>query len=136
MVKENQLSDPSIITEEMCRSYILERGKGWLCFDGDELAGFSIVDLTDNELWALFVRPEQEGKTHGTTLHNLSIEWYFGVNPKPITLSTERGTRAESFYHHHGWEEIGIKENGEVIMKMTKEKWGHRLFRTEESSNQ
>ena len=64
-VKENVLSDPSIVTDEDCADYINIRGKGWVCEDDKTIVGFSIADLKDHNIWALFVKPEYEHKGIG-----------------------------------------------------------------------
>lgn len=30
-VKENPLSNPNLVTDEDCRIFLTERGKGWVC---------------------------------------------------------------------------------------------------------
>ena len=57
-VTENTLSDPNLVTDEDCKTFITIRGKGWVCEMDDEIIGFSIADLKDNNIWALFLRPE------------------------------------------------------------------------------
>ncbi|MES2848551.1 MAG: GNAT family N-acetyltransferase, partial [Bacteroidota bacterium] len=54
-VKENILSDPALVTDEDVAEFINKRGKGWVCVLHSEVAGFAIVDLIDNNIWALFV---------------------------------------------------------------------------------
>lgn len=57
-VRENQLSDPSLVSDKDCGEYLTV----WVCEIDDEVAGFSIADIHGNNIWALFVRPAQEGK--------------------------------------------------------------------------
>ena len=44
-VKENVLSDQSLVTDEDCESFLTKRGKGWVCEINSEIIGFAIVDL-------------------------------------------------------------------------------------------
>lgn len=54
-VKENRLSIPNSVTVDDCATYLTERGKGWVCEINTEIVGFSIVDLQDHNIWALFL---------------------------------------------------------------------------------
>jgi len=59
-VLENVLRTPGLVTEKDCEEYLTQRGKGWVCAIEHRVVGFSIADLQENNIWALFVRPEQE----------------------------------------------------------------------------
>lgn len=48
-INENRLYDPRLITNEDIKIFTTERGKGWVCEAGEEIVGFSIVDLKDLE---------------------------------------------------------------------------------------
>jgi N-acetylglutamate synthase-like GNAT family acetyltransferase len=56
-VKENALSNANLVTDEDCRIFLTERGKGWVCEVNGQIVGFSIADLRDQNIWALFVQP-------------------------------------------------------------------------------
>src|SRR5688500_7625705 len=101
-VKENILSDPSLVTDKDCAEFLTERGKGWVCETNDQIVGFSIADLKENNVWALFLKPEFEGRGIGRKLHNLMLDWYFQQTIKTIWLGTEFNTRAEKFYELQG----------------------------------
>ncbi len=64
-VKENVLSNPNLVTDVNCEEYITLRGKGWVCEIDNVIVGFAIADLKENNLWALFLRPEYEKKESG-----------------------------------------------------------------------
>lgn len=64
-VHENVLSNPALITDEDCKQYITDRGKGWVCEIEDNIVGFAIADLKEKNIWALFVQPEFEKKGIG-----------------------------------------------------------------------
>ena len=76
-VKENMLSNPALVTDKDCEEYLMRRGRGWVCEIEDSIAGFSIVDLKDKNIWALFVHPAFEGKGIGKKLHDIMLNWYF-----------------------------------------------------------
>ncbi len=122
-VKENILSDPTLVTDELCALYLTERGKGWVCEVDGRVVGFSIVDLQEHNVWALFLLPEFEGQGIGKQLHRLLLDWYFGHTQKPIWLGTDPGTRAEQFYRGQGWREIGIHGKSELKFEMTHHDW-------------
>lgn len=60
--KENILSDPALVIDKDCEKFIGQRGKGWVCEVDGDVFGFSISDLKAHNIWALFLRPEFEGK--------------------------------------------------------------------------
>ena len=64
-VKENMLSDPALVPDKDVVEYITNRGKGWVCEVNEKIVGFAIVDLIENNVWALFVHPDFEAKGIG-----------------------------------------------------------------------
>lgn len=122
LVKENVLSDPSLVTDEDCHEYLVERGKGWVCEYEGAIVGFSIADLQNDNIWALFVDPEFEGKGIGRKLHRLMLDWYFSAGKEKVWLSTDPNTRAEEFYRRHGWQESGL-HGGEIRFEMNGTDW-------------
>lgn len=125
-VKENILSNPALVTDSDCEEYIYRRGKGWVCLIENTVVGFSIIDLVDNNVWALFVHPEHDRKGIGRTLHDLMMDWYFSQTSLPAWLGTAPATRAESFYRRAGWVEAGTHGKGEIKFEMTKTQWVNR----------
>ena len=122
-VKENILSDPKLVTDEDCKVFITVRGKGWVCEINDEIVGFSIADLKDNNIWALFLRPEFEKQGIGKQLHDIMLDWYFKQTTKTVWLGTAPNTRAETFYRKSGWTEVGKHGKGEIKFEMTYHSW-------------
>ena len=122
-VKENTLSDPSVVTDTDCELFLTVKGKGWVCLINNEVIGFSIVDLTDQNVWALFLQPEFEGIGIGRKLMDILLEWYFSVTNDTIWLGTAPGTRAEQFYLKYGWKIIGMHGKGEVKFELTYNDW-------------
>lgn len=121
-VKENMLSDPNLVTGEDCRIYLTERGKDWVCEIENQIVGFAIADILENNIWALFVDPKFENQGVGKQLHNMMLNWYFEQSTKPVWLGTCPNTRAEKFYKLSGREEIGL-HGKEVKFQMTFERW-------------
>lgn len=122
-VKENILSDPANVTDKDVEDYITNRGKGWVCEMNNSIIGFAIVSVTDHNVWALFIHPGFEKKGIGRILHDKMMDWYFSQTDEIIWLSTEPGTRAETFYRLAGWREAGIYGRGEIKFEMTAEEW-------------
>lgn len=121
-VKENMLSNPDLVTDKDCEEFMFERGKGWVCEINNQIVGFAIADLKENNIWALFLDPEFEGKGIGTELHNIMLDWYFSTGKENVWLGTSPNTRAEKFYAKSGWTKNGMYGN-EVKFEMTKSKW-------------
>ncbi len=122
-VRENTLSNPALVTDEHYLEFITQRGKGWVCEVDREVVGFSIVDLKENNIWALFLNPEFEKRGIGRKLHDLMLDWYFTQTRVPVWLGTSPNTRAEGFYRKAGWTEIGSHGEGEVKFEMSYEQW-------------
>ena len=122
-VKENKLPDPNLVSEEDCKIFLTERGKGWVCVLNDKIIGFSIADLKDHNIWALFVHPDYEKKGIGRLLHDTMLNWYFKQTKESVWLGTDPYTRAEAFYRKAGWKERGIHGHGEIKFEMTHSDW-------------
>ena len=121
-VKENQLSNPNLIPDELVEEFITKRGKGFVCEIDKKIVGFSIVDFVENNVWALFLLPEFEGKRIGKKLHQLMLDEYFSKTKETIWLSTEANSRAEIIYKKQGWKNAGFHGN-EVKFEMSFEDW-------------
>lgn len=122
-VKENTLSDPGLVTDKDCEDFIITRGKGWVCEINNEVVGFSIVDLKDNNIWALFLKPEFEKRGIGKQLHDIMLDWYFVQTRVDVWLGTSPDTRADLFYRKMGWTEIGKHGKNEIKFEMTYDNW-------------
>jgi GNAT superfamily N-acetyltransferase len=125
-VTENTLSNPNLVTDKDCEEFLTVRGKGWVCEIDNEIVGFSIVALKDNNIWALFLKPEFEKKGIGRALHDTMVNWYFEQTKINVWLGTSPNTRAEVFYRNAGWKEIGTHGKDEIKFEMTYEKWSNR----------
>lgn len=122
-VKENTLSNPNAVTDEDCEVFLFKKGKGWVCEIDHQVVGFSIVDLKDKNVWALFLKPEYEKKGIGRKLHDIMLDWYFSQTKENIWLGTSSNTRAEIFYRKADWKEIGTHGDEEIKFEMTFDNW-------------
>jgi GNAT superfamily N-acetyltransferase len=122
-VKENMLSDPALVPDRDVEDYITRRGKGWVAEINDSIVGFSIADLQDHNIWALFVHPDNEASGIGKRLHQLMLDWYFTETKDTVWLGTAPNSRAEKFYRMQGWREVGMHGKAEIKFEMSYEEW-------------
>jgi GNAT superfamily N-acetyltransferase len=122
-VRENRLSDPSLVSDKDCIEFITARGKGWICEMDNTIVGFAIADLKENNIWALFVDPDFERNGIGRRLHDMMLDWYFNQTGDKLWLGTAPGTRAERFYFKAGWVRAGMHGKAEIKFEMTADNW-------------
>ncbi|MEP6712572.1 MAG: GNAT family N-acetyltransferase [Ferruginibacter sp.] len=122
-VNENRLSNPALVTDKDCEEFLTIRGRGWVCERENTIVGFAIADLQDNNIWALFIHPDHEGKGIGQALHDIMLNWYFAQAKESVWLGTAPNTRAEKFYTKAGWTVSGIVNKGEIKFEMSKDEW-------------
>ena len=122
-VKENRLSDPAFVPDKDVEEYMTKRGKGWVCETDKTIVGFAMVDLIENNVWALFVHPDFEARGIGKKLHRIMMDWYFVQTKEKIWLGTEPKSRAEKFYRMQGWKEVGVHGKGEIKFEMSFDTW-------------
>ena len=122
-VKENTLSNPVLVSDKDCEEFITTRGKGWVCEIDETIVGFGIVDLKENNIWALFVKPEFESQGIAKELYTHMMDWYFDQTKNPIWLGTLPNTKAEKFYEKLGWIKSGSVNKGEIKYEMTYKSW-------------
>ena len=123
LVKENTLSNPNLVPDNDVAYYISEKGRGWICEVEGKVVGFSIIDLLENSVWALFVHPKFAEQGIGKELHRLMIVWYFQQTKKNVVLGTAPNTRAEIFYGLQGWTIVGTYPNGETKFELDYQRW-------------
>ncbi|CAN5786722.1 N/A [soil metagenome] len=119
-VRENQLSDRSLVQPHHYCPFLNENGRGWVAESEGSIIGFAIADGKNRGVWALFVDPCAEGAGIGRRLHDKMLEWFFATSDDQVHLTTEPGTRAERFYRAAGWEYLGLTPNGEANFKIAR----------------
>lgn len=116
-VLENRLTDPRRVSEASYLPYI-KAGSAWVAESDTSILGFGAIDRPKATVWALFIDPHTEGRGVGLALHNQMIHWARETGLGGLSLGTEKGTRAETFYKRAGWTEIGTTAGGEVLFEM------------------
>jgi GNAT superfamily N-acetyltransferase len=107
------------IDEDAVTAAITTGGKGWIAEDREQAVGFSIADRLDGSIFALYVRPESEGRGHGGNLLSAAVAWLFDQGFERLWLAVGRGTRAHSFYLRRGWAPTGrVEPNGDVELEL------------------
>ena len=118
-VRENRLVS-TVITDEDVRTAIEDTGRGWVVVKAGEVVAFAIGNAVNGNIWALFVRPEAEGRGYGRQLHDTMVDWLWTAGLDRLWLTTEPGTRAQRFYQAAGWQLVGPADQGELRYEMVR----------------
>lgn len=105
-VTENTLT-PGRISDEDVRTSIEDTGRGWVIEEDGRIQAFAIGNAKTGNVWALFVRPDAQGRGFGTRLHAAMIEWFHSQTIDKLWLSTGIHTKAREFYDKNGWTCVG-----------------------------
>lgn len=103
-VTENVLRDPGRVTTQMYEDFLDKSGRGWVAEKQGEIVAFCYADKDKAAIWALFVRPGEEGQGLARALLRLAVDWLFALGHPCIHLSTTPDTRADRFYAAQGWQ--------------------------------
>jgi len=114
-VRENRLSDPSVVTETDYHDFMARDTMSWVVEHTGMVIGFVMVDVAKRNLWALFVAPEHEGRGIGKALHDTMCATYFKRTDR-LRLTTEPGSRAERFYRRAGYSDLVPTINGKELI--------------------
>lgn len=87
----------------------------WLAEVDGQAQAFSMIDLDDACLFAVFVRPGFEGQGLGTAVLRPAEQALFARHAR-IWLTTDGadGVRANGFYRRHGWLPVEELEGGDL----------------------
>ena len=88
----------------------------WVVEEDGAVVAFSMADARTGTLFALFVRPEFEGRGHGRALLAAAERWLFEAGWETIWLQTGRDPdiRAHGFYRAAGWTLVGDADHEDV----------------------
>ena len=119
-VRENHLSLEGLerygITAASVEQMLESTMGAWVAEDGDRIVAFSMADRVNASVFAMFVRPEYEGRGLGRRLMYETESWLFAHGCEQIWLRTDRDplVRANGFYQHLGWVSVGVQDDGQV----------------------
>ena len=119
-VRENTLSDPARVTEQMYRDYLQLLGRGWVAEVDGVVAGFCYAATQDSSIWALFLAQEYEGKGIAKRLLRLAVAWLFADGHDSVHLTTTANTRADRFYSAQGWTRSSAANSGDASFMLTR----------------
>lgn len=112
---ENTLTPGKISDAVLWRSIEVD-GRGWVAEEGSRILGFAI-GLYSGNVWALFVRPDAQGRGIGSALHAELLAWFAQHPIQCLWLSTGIHTRARQFYEARGWRHVGSHGSDEVRLE-------------------
>lgn len=125
-VTENTLT-PGRIGDPELFDHLERFGRGWVLeLAPGRIAGFSIGDARDGNIWALFVDPACHGAGHGRALHDVMVDWLFSTGLARLSLGTQPGSRADAFYRRAGWRPLHIDDHGERRFELLATDWTSR----------
>ncbi|OCT25293.1 GNAT family N-acetyltransferase [Pseudomonas putida] len=118
-VKQNHLSREQMhdlgITATSLTEAIREAPCTWIAEYEQEAVGFTMVDLGEGELFALFVRPQHEGKGIGRLLLQKAEAALFERHEViHLTTDGDQAIRANGFYQRAGWVSSGAVDDRDV----------------------
>jgi GNAT superfamily N-acetyltransferase len=115
-VRENRLRDPSRVSVDHVAWFVDNPGIFVWEEDGS-IVGFSAADPRDGSIFALFVAQPYERRGIGRALFERACEVLLEARCSRIWLTTEPGTRAETFYRRAGWRVIGLADGNLVFAR-------------------
>jgi GNAT superfamily N-acetyltransferase len=117
-VRENRLVS-TVIADDDVRRALEETGRGWVVETNGDVVAFTIGNAFNGNVWALFVHPAHERCGHGRALLDTLVRWLSSRGLERLWLTTQPGTRAESFYRRAGWTDVGRTSRGEVRFELS-----------------
>ena len=121
-MKENQLSNPGLVTDQDCEAYITIRGKGWVCEINNRIAGFATAGLKDHCIRALFIHPDHERKG---IANNSTTSCLPGISKnKNNRLAGDFAVyKSREVLLSGRWKAVGKHGQGEMKFEMSYEAW-------------
>ena len=120
-VRENHLDLAQLaergVTPHSIAAMLADGGMcAWVVEERGEVVAFSMADRRLGTVFALFVRPEAEGRGVGRALLQAAEAWLFAAGFETIWLHTGREPhlRAHRLYRAAGWELVGPADHEDV----------------------
>jgi GNAT superfamily N-acetyltransferase len=114
---ENQLTDPSLVTDAEVAWYLKE-AIFLVSEDNEGLQEFVCANHQTGYVWALFVIDGAQGRGHGTALLDEAIDRLRKAGHRQAFLTTGKDTGAAAFYRAKGWRQTGIDIRGEAVFRL------------------
>lgn len=104
------------VTPESIGRMLRSTSRAWIAEEGGRAVAFSMADAAEATIFALFVRPEHEGRGLGRRLMAETEAWLFSTGAEEIWLLTgsDPHLRANGFYRHLGWVNVGLQEDRQI----------------------
>ncbi|CAN1542960.1 NAT_SF domain containing protein [Rhabdaerophilaceae bacterium] len=112
---ENRLSNPALVTEAEVLWY-MNRAIFLVSEDKDGIQGFCCANPLSSYIWALFVLDERHGVGHGSALMDEVEGRLRALGHRQVYLTTDHGTRAETWYQRRGYRVTGTSFGGEAVL--------------------
>ena len=105
------------ITEASIDNMLETTHAGYVAGMGGVTAAFTMANRDSGEIFALFVRPEFEGRGLGRRLLGLALDSLASAGHETATLCTDANSRAFGFYVALGWRHTGFAANGDATLE-------------------
>ena len=120
-VRENhldlaQLADRGVTPRTIADMIASGDARAWVIEEHGAVVAFAMADARTGTVFALFVRPEAEGRGNGRALLAVAEEWLFDAGWETIWLQTGRDPhiRAHRLYRAAGWQLVGEADHDDV----------------------
>ena len=120
-VRENHLDLDGLaergVTRKSIAAMIADHdARAWVIDEAGAVVAFGIADARTGTVFAIFVRPEAEGRGHGRTLLEAAERFLFDAGWETIWLQTGKDPtiRAHRLYRAAGWTLAGAASREDV----------------------
>lgn len=119
-VRENYQSREELaalgVTPASIATMLASSSRAWIAEVDTRPAAFAMADAEQATVFAMFVRPEYEGRGLGRLLMREAENWLFSQGLPEIWLLTgsDARLRAHGFYQRLGWSPVGVHPDGQI----------------------
>ena len=122
-VSENHLSRDELarlgVTSQTVADLLAGDGPGWIAELEGVGVGFSMVILSEQTVFACFIRPGYEGRGIGRRLMEAAEACLaaHGIEEAWLSTGADPAIRANGFYQHLGWRPDGHLPDGQILYR-------------------